>query len=96
MTTDNPPAIQLVDYMGDLDDYHELNLIGPYASATERDTDLARLKGLPLGEPQYNGGYQFLAATMAGCSAAHVVEPEQVARVGTISEFYAAFHGWDE
>jgi hypothetical protein len=90
------PAIRLVDYMGDYDDYYATNLIGPYVSQAARDVDLARLRSLPLGAPEYNGGYEFLPATMGAAGAdACVAEPERVTRAGTVREFFAAFfHGW--
>lgn len=88
-------AIKLIDYMGDYDDYHQVNIVGPYGSAADRDADLTRLQQLPLGAPEYNGGYQFLPATMdAAVGDAVVVVPEQVARAGTVEAFFDAFHGW--
>jgi hypothetical protein len=96
-TAAGQPAIRLIDYMGDYDDYYENNLIGPYPDVQTRNADLARLRGLPLGRPEFNGGYEFLPATFIAPKVANrTVAPEQVAGATTISGFFAAFHGYTE
>lgn len=91
------PAIRLVNYMGDLDSYYETNLVGPYSDEAARNADLTRLRGLPLGAPEYNGGYEFLASSMAAAKAGWdrtVVLPEKVAAATTVRDFFAAFWGF--
>jgi hypothetical protein len=88
-----PPAIRLVNYMGDNDDYTAANVIGPYPDCAARDTDLFRLRGLPLGGDQYRGGCEFQTATMADATGwdMTVVDPAQVADSTTVHEFFTAF-----
>jgi hypothetical protein len=96
MTDIDQPAIRFIDYMGDMDDYNATLIIGPYPDTTTRNTDLNRLRNLPLGEPEYRGGCQFKSATMTDARndlGDRTVPPQQAAPATTIVGFYDAFYG---
>jgi len=95
MTTPDQPAIRLTDFMGDYDELYRTKLIGPYPDVQTRDADLARLARLPLGAPEYDGGYTFTPCTMgvaAGDPDAEIVAPGRLAAVSTIEEFFIAYN----
>lgn len=90
-------AIRFVNYMGDYDDLHEKNLIGPFPDAATLRKELRRLSRLPLGGPELNGGYEFEGAKMDKPRwGVNVVAPEQVAKAETVKQFFAAYWGYDE
>ncbi len=85
--------IRFEDFMGDLDDLAEVNLIGPFPDAHARAREMHRLESLPLGRPEFNGGYKFHAIRSGPAGADTVVAPEKVADATTIMDFYVRFHG---
>lgn len=90
------PAIRVISYMGDYDTYYETRLVGPYPDEQSRNSDLSRFRHLPLGAPEYRGGYEFLASTTGAAAAdpeAELVPPEQMTRAGTVEEFFDALSG---
>jgi hypothetical protein len=91
------PAIEFTDYMGDLDDLHETNLIGPFESEAARNAEWERLNSLPPGAPEYNGGASFSYFPMKYAGPRdRIVAPEGVAGAATLQDFFAAFFGWEE
>ncbi len=95
------PAIRFINYMCDREEMEAVHIIGPYASAADRNRDLQRLENLPLGAPEYNGGVEFFAATMAEAVgepgwSLHVAEPGKVAASTTVRGFFADFNGWPD
>ncbi len=92
--TYNAAYIRFEDFMGDQDDLDEVNLIGPFPDPASRARELARLDALPLGAPQFNGGYRFFADRTTADGADWVVEPAIVAGATTVKEFFDAFFGW--
>jgi hypothetical protein len=94
-TGDGPPSIRVISYLGDYDDYFDVNLIGPYGSASERDAEVRRLGGLP----GVYGKVEFVACSLSltqlGFSC-YDAEPGDVARAGTFREFMAGFKHDDE
>lgn len=88
--------IRFEDFMGDNDDLAEVNLIGPFPDARTRTRELARLDALPLGRPEFNGGYLFHADTDTPIGADRVVEPATVASAATVVEFFHRFFGWPD
>lgn len=91
MTTTEALYVQFINFMGDEDDYEETNLIGPFTGPRAQAYTLARLANLPLGRPEYNGGYQFLTWNRPSPPAARVVPPAVVASATTIRAFFTAF-----
>lgn len=97
MATDDAPAICLLNYMGDLDDLNETNLIGPFDSEVARDAEWKRLDGLPDGGREFNGGVRFAYATMAEqVPSARVVAPGRVAKADSVKAVFDAFFGWED
>jgi hypothetical protein len=86
--------LRFENFMGDFDDLAEVNLIGPYPDQSARARELARLDGLPLGGPEYNGGYRFHLHDDITDGAVRVVAPGDVAAADTINAFFDAFFGW--
>lgn len=84
------------DFMGDLDDLAEVNLIGPFPDDGARIRELARLDALPLGAPEFNGGYRFHLAGYRPREVDCMVSPDVVAGATTIREFFHLFHGLPE
>lgn len=99
--TDTRPAIRWINYMSGREEMERTNLIGPFATISDRNRELARLESLPLGSRAYNGGQQYFHATMAEAVGQRVwdyevVEPTQVAKATTQRGFHAAFSGYDD
>ncbi len=85
-----PPSIRVVDYMGDFDDYFDVNLLGPYVSVQARDADLCRLDALP----GMYGKVELVPCTLSLAEAGvsrFDAEPDDVARATTFGEFMAGF-----
>lgn len=91
------PAIRLVNYMGDRDDYEEVNLIGPYPDEEAQMADLTRILNMPLGAAEMHGGVEFLPDTMAEATpSARVEAPEKLAKATTWEGVFNAFFGYDD
>lgn len=80
-------------YLG-TDSRDELYLIGPYATATDRDAAIERLKALPGND----GDCWFLADTRPLERADHIIDltpgsgqPDRLDRVTNFDELYDAF-----
>jgi hypothetical protein len=100
-STKSMPAIRFVDYMSGREEMEAVHIIGPYEDAEARNRDLHRLETLPLGAPEFNGGVEFFAATMAEAVGERnwslfIVESTKVAAANTVKGFFAAFHGYAE
>lgn len=91
MTTTEALYIQFINFMGDREEYEETNLIGPFTGPRAQAYTLARLANLPLGRPEFNGGYQFLTWNKPPPAGARVVHPVVVASAATIKAFFTAF-----
>ncbi len=90
-----PPSIRVVSYLGDFDDYYELNLLGPYETATSRDTDLQRIQALP----GMHGKLEFEPCSLSLVEVGHTrydAEREDVERATTFREFMAGFDHDDD
>ena len=99
MTRDDRPAIRWINYMSGREEMEARLVVGPYDTVEARDTDLDRLRNLPLGDDCYYGGQEFDAATMAEAGDGYwdeTVSPAQVAAATTMRGFHAAFDGDDE
>ncbi len=83
--------IKFQDFMGDREDSERVNLIGPFPDAAARTRGLARLRALPLGSANYNGGYIFDIATEEN-RADRVVSPTLVSCATTVQDFYDLFY----
>jgi hypothetical protein len=94
--TSLPPAIRFVDFRGDFDTYFEINVIGPYPDTASRDRDLARLRRMPLGDPDLNGTAQFHADRIGTVTADRTIEPPQIAETATVRQFFAHWSGSTE
>lgn len=94
--TSRPAAIRFVDYRGDFDTYFEIKVIGPYPDTASRDRDLARLRQMPLGDPNLNGTAQFYADRIGSITADQTVEPAQLADAATLRQFFAHWSGSSE
>lgn len=97
---DTRPAIRWINYMSDREEMESIYLIGPFESVEERNRELWRLESLPLGEPEYHGGQEFMAATMADAGNDdwfdEVVAPGQVAKASTMRGFHNLYAGYPE
>jgi hypothetical protein len=101
MSETDAPAIQWENFMSGREEMEARHIVGPYPSIAARDADLARIRALPLGAPEYNGGALFYAGTMADAVGEpgwtlYVATPEQVARARTLRGFFALFHRDEE
>lgn len=95
------PAISWTNFMSGQEEADATHLVGPYPTIAARDADLARIRALPLGAPEYNGGALFHAGTMAEANGAvgwdlFMCPPSQVAGARTLRGFFAAFSGDQE
>lgn len=79
-----PFTIRMTNYAGDMDDLHEVNVIGPYDTAEQRDADLARLDKLPGN----NGDAEFEPSRLNPEGADRRATPAQVAGVTNLSELF--------
>lgn len=84
-------TIRLVDYMGGWDDLNEVNIIGPYPSAAERDAAIRRLAQVK----GFYGCVELFPATTTPDAADNSCGPLTVADVATVRELLAAVHGYD-
>jgi hypothetical protein len=92
---DGPPSVRVISYMGDYDDYFDVEMIGPYDSVEARDADLPRLSALPGAY----GRAEFVPASLSLTELGWTrfdAEPADVARASTFAEFMAGFKHDDD
>lgn len=86
--------IRLVNYMGDGQDYHDINLIGPYPDHATCLASARRLTALPAGVPGLTGGITFTPvvapefATHLERNATLIVAPFRVADATTHADVF--------
>lgn len=68
-------SIRVVNYCGDYDDLHDVNIIGPYPDTAARDRDIRRLAALP----DIHGSLEFQPSQVAPSAAMHSCTPEATA-----------------
>lgn len=83
----SPYSIRWTNFFGDYDDYHEVNIIGPYPDRDARNRDLWRLERLPGN----NGDATFETSDSDDSGADNRVTPDVIAKVATFREFVDAF-----
>ncbi len=84
-------TIRLVDYGGDNDDLNDVNIVGPYDTRHDRDTDLRRLACLP----GVYGLVKLFPATTPPEAADYACGPLTVRDVATVEELMCAVYGLD-
>lgn len=75
-------TIRVHNYCGDLDDLHDLNIIGPYPDAETRDRDLERLAALP----DMACHLEVEPSTVAPEAADRRVHPDQLADAANLTD----------
>lgn len=88
---DGPPGIRVILYIGDYDDYFDVEVIAPYESETARNADLRRLAALP----GVYGNLEFVACSLSLAQVGRTrfkAEPGDVARATDFKSFMAGFH----
>jgi hypothetical protein len=87
---DGPLGIRVISYLGDYDDYFDVEIIAPYASRAERDAEVRRLGSLP-------GMYGLLEFVPCSLSLRQIertqfqAEPGDVANAIDFKSFMAGF-----
>lgn len=68
-------SIRVINYCGDYDDLHDVNIIGPYPDTAARDRDIRRLAALP----DVDGSLEFEPSQVPPSAALHSCPPEAAA-----------------
>ncbi|MER7331799.1 MULTISPECIES: hypothetical protein [unclassified Micromonospora] len=68
-------TIRVINYCGDHDDLNDINIIGPYPTAGDRDTDMHRLAELT----DVHGSLEFQPSTLPPAAAVRLCQPGAVA-----------------
>lgn len=78
------PTIRVKNWSGDFDDQMVIHVVGPFATADERDAEMERLKGLPLMRERA----RLSASLIQPTAADHAITPEVSAKVRDANELF--------